>query len=96
VWVFVHSGTGSYYLALILFVEKIRQFAKYIFKKIFNHQFPVLFLKKKIAKKKIRQNLPQHKRMLKIFPLSHLKYCQIWLNILVDDRHKIGKKTQRE
>jgi hypothetical protein len=54
-------------------------------------------LEKKIAekkiKKKIRQNSPQHKRMLKIFLLSRFEYCHNWLNILVDDRHKIGKKT---
>jgi hypothetical protein len=68
----------------------------YILRKYSVTNSPFFFEKiiaKKKTKKKIRQNSPQHKRMLKIFLLSHFEYCQIWLNILVDDRHKTGKKT---
>ncbi len=61
-------------------------------KKIFYHKFPFFFWKKKMKGKKNRQKfsqLPtiQYKRVLKIFQLSQFEYCQIWLNILMDNCH---------
>jgi len=50
------------------------------------------FLKKNLLKKK---KLIQESA--KDFLLSHFEYCQIWLNVLMDNLHKLnGKKKNKK
>jgi hypothetical protein len=58
--------------------------SQYIFKK---------FMKRKILKILLYIRQIFIKKIFKNFLLSYSVYIQIWLNLLVDDRQKIGKKT---
>ncbi len=54
---------------------------KLFFKIIFCHKLPL----KKFAK--ICHNCLQHERVLKFFLFPYFEYCQIWLNIFMDNHN---------